>query len=186
MLLSSAKRTKRCPRRSISRSSSSSTRLLSSGESGPPCGVPSTLGLTNPFSITPAFKNARMSFSSRLSSIRLAICPISFVVIDSIEEFLQVKINAPAVAFDDILLRRGHRLISRPPRPEPIAVIGKRPVPPPLQNLQHRLLDESIQHTRNAEFSHSSPIRLGDFHPPHRLRLVSPVQQLFPDGWPVL
>src|SRR5215472_14780423 len=58
-------------------SSSSSTRLLSSGESGPPCGVPSTLGLTNPFSITPAFKKARMSFSSRLSSTRLAICPIS-------------------------------------------------------------------------------------------------------------
>src|SRR2546429_5601940 len=47
------------------------------GESGPPCGVPSTLGLTRPFSITPAFKNARMSFSSRLSSTRLAICPIS-------------------------------------------------------------------------------------------------------------
>src|SRR6516164_10710785 len=31
------------------------------GVSGPPCGVPSTLGLTNPFSITPAFKNARRS-----------------------------------------------------------------------------------------------------------------------------
>src|SRR2546428_13942714 len=63
MLQSSAYRTKRCPRRSSSRSSSSSTRLLSKGESGPPCGVPSTLGLTSPFSITPAFKNARMSFS---------------------------------------------------------------------------------------------------------------------------
>src|SRR6266508_1328858 len=48
MLQSSAYRTKRCPRRSNSRSNSSSTRLLSSGESGPPCGVPSTLGLTNP------------------------------------------------------------------------------------------------------------------------------------------
>src|SRR5262249_30824387 len=68
---------KRCPRRSSSRSSSSSTRLLSSGESGPPCGVPSTLGLTSPFSITPAFRNARRSFSSRLSSMRLAIWPIS-------------------------------------------------------------------------------------------------------------
>src|ERR1700716_1686299 len=47
MLQSSAYRTNRCPRRSSSRSSSSSTRLLSSGESGPPCRVPSTLGLTN-------------------------------------------------------------------------------------------------------------------------------------------
>src|SRR5262249_4531349 len=58
-----------------------------------------------------------------------------FVVIDSIEEFLQIKINAPAVAFGEILLRLCHCLMSRPPWPEPIAVIGKRPVPPPLQNL---------------------------------------------------
>src|SRR5215813_6000286 len=76
--------------------------------------------------------------------------------------------------------------MSRPSRSEPVAVFGERPVPPPLQNLQHRLLDESIQHTRNAELSHPSSVRLGDFHPPHRLRLVSPVQQSFPDGWPVL
>ena len=45
---------------------------------------------------------------------------------------------------------------------------------------------KSIQHARNAEFSRTSSVRLGDFHPPHRLRLVSPVQQLFPDGWPML
>src|SRR5438876_8574842 len=70
MLLSSAYLTKRCPRRSSSRSSSSSTRLLNSGESGPPWGVPSTLGLANPFSITPAFRNARMSFNSRLMENR--------------------------------------------------------------------------------------------------------------------
>ncbi len=35
-----------------------------------------------------------------------------FVVIDSIEEFLQIKINAPAVAFGDILLRLCYRLMS--------------------------------------------------------------------------
>ena len=50
-----------------------------------PCGVPSTLGLTSPFSITPALRNARMSFNSRLSSTRLAILTHQFVVIDSIE-----------------------------------------------------------------------------------------------------
>jgi len=37
-----------------------------------------------------------------------------FVVIDSIEEFLQIEINAPAVTFGDILLRLCHRLMSRP------------------------------------------------------------------------
>src|SRR4029077_1942090 len=52
-----------------------------------------------------------------------------FIVIDSIEEFLQIKINAPAVALGDILLRLCHRLMSRPSRPKPIAVIGKCRVP---------------------------------------------------------
>jgi hypothetical protein len=75
--------------------------------------------------------------------------------------------------------------MSRPSRPEPVAVIGKRPVPSPLQNLHHRLLDESIQHRRDAKLSHPS-VRLGDFHPPHRFRFIGPVQKLFPDGWPVL
>src|SRR4029077_12981979 len=56
---------------------------------------------------------------------------------------------------------------------------------PPLQNLHHRLLDKSIQHRRDAQLAHPS-VRFGDFHPPHRLRLVGSVQQLFPDGWPVL
>src|SRR5208283_1224368 len=71
------------------------------------------------------------------------------------------------------------------PRSKPVAVLGKRPVPALLQNLHHRLLDESVQHRRNAELSHSS-VRLVDFFPPHRLRLVGPTEQLFPDGWPVL
>jgi len=67
-----------------------------------------------------------------LSSIRLAILTHQFVVIDPIETFLQIKINAPAVAFDDMLLRLCHCLMGRPPRSEPVAVIRKRPVPPPL------------------------------------------------------
>jgi len=75
--------------------------------------------------------------------------------------------------------------MSRPSRPEPVAVIGKRPVPPPLQNLHDRLLDESIQHSRDAKLSHPS-VRFRDFHPPHRLRLIGSTQQLFPDSWPVL
>src|SRR4030095_9012039 len=94
--------------------------------------------------------------------------------------------------------------MSRPSRPDPVAVIGKRPVPSPLQNLHHRLLDESIQHRWDAKLSHPDghqevsrfylnigvrqhpSVRLADSPPPSRLRLISPVQQLFPDGWPVL
>jgi hypothetical protein len=35
-------------------------------------------------------------------------------------------------------------------------------------------------------FSHPSSVRLLDLHAPYRLRFIGPVQQLFPDGWPVL
>src|SRR3989442_14799972 len=53
------------------------------------------------------------------------------------------------------------------------------------QNLHHRLLNESIQHRRDAKLSHPA-VRLRDFHPSHRLWLVGPTQQLFPYGEPVL
>ena len=43
----------RWPRCSSSRSSSLSTRLDNNGDSGPPCGVPSSVVSTSPFSITP-------------------------------------------------------------------------------------------------------------------------------------
>src|ERR1700756_403754 len=38
-------------------SGTSSIRFDNSGESGPPCGVHSSVGLTSPASITPAFRN---------------------------------------------------------------------------------------------------------------------------------
>ena len=65
--------------------------------------------------------------------------------------------------------------------PKPVAVLGERRVPTALQNLHHRLLDESIQHRRDAKLAHPA-VWLGDFHPLHRLRLIGPAQQLFPDG----
>ena len=69
--------------------------------------------------------------------------------------------------------------------PKPIAVIGKRRVPPLLQNLKYRLLDESIQHGRHPELSHPAPVRLVDLDSPDRSRLVGPTQQLLPNGWPM-
>jgi hypothetical protein len=38
----------------------------------------------------------------------------------------------------------------------------------------HRLLDESVQRSRNTGLAHPTSVRLGDFHPPHRFRCVSP------------
>src|SRR5260370_34299514 len=137
--------------------------LLSSGESGPPCGVPSTLGLTSPFSITPALRNARMSFNSRLSSTRLAIWPISLSVIDSIKELFQIEIDHPSVALRDVPLRLSHSVMRRSTLSNPVAVWGKRQVPSLLQNLHHRLLDKAVQHGRHGSFElHIGPASLWD------------------------
>ena len=65
-------------------------------------------------------------------------------------------------------------------RSKPIAVMGERRVPPLLQNLHDRLLDEAIQHGRDAKLAHPSSIRFRDFHPLHRFRFVGPIQQLVP------
>src|SRR5260370_6392075 len=85
-----------------------------------------------------------------------------------------------------MLLRLGHRLMRRSSRSKTVAVIGKRRVPLPLQNLHHRLLEKSIERSRDPKLAHPSPVRLLDFHAPYRLRFVGSVQQLFPNGWPVL
>src|SRR5262249_53340851 len=98
-----------------------------------------------------------------LASDRFRNLPHQLAVVAWIKKLLKIKINAPAVAFGDVLLRLCHRLMSRPSRPEPVAMFGKRPVPPPLQNLHHRLLDESIQHRWDDQRElHLSPVRLWD------------------------
>ena len=49
------------------------------------------------------------------------------------------------------------------------------------------LLEKSIERSWDTKLSHPPPpIRLLDFHAPYRLRFIGPVQQLFPDGEPVL
>ena len=47
-------------------------------------------------------------------------------------------------------------------------------VPSALQNLHYRLLDQAIQHRRDTKLSHPA-VRLRDFHPSYRLRLVGSV-----------
>ena len=86
----------------------------------------------------------------------------------------------PAVASRKVLLRLCHGLMCRSMRSKPIAVMGERRVPPLLQNLPDRLLDEAIQHGRDAKLAHPSSIRFRDFHPLHRFRFVGPIQQLVP------
>jgi RimJ/RimL family protein N-acetyltransferase len=65
----------KCPRRSNSRSEFVEHEATEQWRKWTPLGSTLHAGVTNPFSITPALRNARMSFRSRVSSIRFAICP---------------------------------------------------------------------------------------------------------------
>ena len=54
-------------------------------------------------------------------------------------------------------------MMSRPPRSEPIAVLGERRVPLPLQDLHYRLLDKAVQHGWHGCFElHIGPVSLWD------------------------
>ena len=76
--------------------------------------------------------------------------------------------------------------MSGSPRSKTVAVIGERWVPPPLQNLHHRLLEKSVERGWDTKFSHPPSVRLLDFYAPYRLRFIGAAQQSFPDGEPVL
>lgn len=122
----------------------------SNGDSGPPCGVPSSVALTNPFSKTPAFNHARMSLSTRASVTRWARATHQEVVIHSVEKFLEVEVHDIPVTAREMLLRGRYRLMCRPPRPKAVAVVRKRRVENGLKDLQHRLLDESVESAGHA------------------------------------
>ena len=64
-------------------------------------------------------------------------------------------------------------------------MLGKRRVPPPLEYLQQRLLYQAVDDAWHAEPSDAAG-RFRDIDPFDRLRRVGSVEQLFPDGWPVL
>ena len=94
-------------------------------------------------------------------------------------------VNHDTVALSNIRLCLSHRLMGRAPRAEPVAVFGKRRVPLRLKNLQHGLLDQSVDDTGDAEFPDPA-VRLGYLDPLDRLGLVGSVEQLRPNAWPVL
>ena len=92
----------------------------------------------------------------------------------AIEEFLEVQVYNPAVSRLNVALRARHGLMGRASRTEAVTGIREGRVSLPLQHLQHRLLNKSVERRGNAELAHATPIRLGYFDPSHRLRLVRP------------
>src|SRR5205085_3690064 len=99
------------------------------------------------------------------------------VVINPVEKFFEIKVNYDAVARGNVLLRLGYSLMSGASRSEAVTVPGKRRVPAFLKNLQHGLLDQSVDDARHAELSDPA-VRLGDFDPLDRPRLVGSLEQL--------
>ena len=126
-----------------------------------------------------------MSRSTRRSDTRAATRGHQSVVINSVEKFRQVNIDNEPIAIGDVGLRLCHRLVGGAPRPEAVAVLAERRVPQRLEPLQHRLLDHAIDHGWNAEVADPA-VRLRDFDPTHRLRLVGSLEQLIPNLRPVL
>src|SRR5215471_10879348 len=107
------------------------------------------------------------------------------VMIDPVEKFFEIKVDHNAVARGNVLLRLGHCLMGGASRSETVTVLGKRRVPALLKNLQQRLLDQSVDDAGYAELPDPA-VRLGDFDPLDRLRLVGSREQLRPNAWPVL
>src|SRR5258708_1506928 len=106
-------------------------------------------------------------------------------MIDPVEKFFEIKINDDVVARGNVWLRLGYRLMGGASRSEAVTVLGKRRIPPLLENLQQGLLDQSVDDARYAELSEPA-VRLGYFDPLDRLRLVGSLEQLRPDARPVL
>ncbi len=106
------------------------------------------------------------------------------IMIDFIEKLRQVHIHNPTFPAMLVLLCLQHCLMGIPPRPETIAVIGKRRLKQWAENLVHCLLNQTVKNRWNTQKPCSS-IRFGDFNPENRLRTVGPVQQLLFDKIPV-
>ena len=94
-----------------------------------PLGSPFHAWADQPVLHHPGIQKCPDEFSQPLILDPLGDLTHQFVVIDSIKEFLQIEINAPAVPFGDVLLRLGYCLLGTPPRSKTVAVFGKRRVP---------------------------------------------------------
>jgi len=97
------------------------------------------------------------------------------VVADPVEVALQVDVYHPTFPCGDELLRRPHRVMRAASGPESITVLAEVRFPYRTELLVDGLLDQSIQHRRNAERAHTSAC-LGDFYGAHRLGRVTPGQ----------
>jgi hypothetical protein len=113
MLQSSAYVTKRCPRRSNSPSSSSSTRLLSTGEKRSFLRSPFHAGADQPVLHHSGIQECPNESQQPFVPDPLRDPTHEFAGIDSIEKLLRIEVNTPAMARGNILLSLCHRTSRR-------------------------------------------------------------------------
>jgi hypothetical protein len=88
----------------------------------------------------------------QLACIRHALSQPSHqeVMVHSVEKLFEVEVHDPPIPARKVCLRGGYRLMRRPSRPKPVAVVGEGRVEDGLQHLQHRLLDKSVENGGHA------------------------------------
>ena len=106
------------------------------------------------------------------------------VVIHPVEELLQVKIDDPSLAFRNVAPRRLHGLVRVASGTKAVARHGKLRIEQRLQYLIERLLNQTVQHRRDAQ-SANPALRLRYLHLAHRLRLIYARQQVLSYPRPV-
>ena len=99
-----------------------------------------------------------------------------YIVVDPIEKFFEVEIHDDIVPVGDVFLGSEQRLMRAPSRAEAKARRREARIEQRLEDLQDRLLDQAINHRRDAQLALAAT-RFGDFNPAHRLRLVAPLEQ---------
>ena len=126
--------------------------LLSSGESGPPCGTPSSVLTTTPSGITTlALSIRRISASSRRSCTLCSSRASKRSLVDSVEEVLQVQVDDPLVPVLQISLRLGDGRVTAPSRPEAMAARVEGRLVVRAEHLVHGLLDTPVDHIRECQ-----------------------------------
>lgn len=84
-----------------------------------------------------------------------------------------------------MLPRAANRVVGAAARPEAEALGREVRIEDGLQDLKQGLLDQSVQHRRNAQRPYAFPVRLGDLHLPDRLRAIFSAEQFRPYAGPV-
>jgi hypothetical protein len=107
-------------------------------------------------------------------------------VVHPVEELLQIEIDHEAAAAGHMGPGGKDRVMGAPPRPKAVGRGREVRIEDRHQHLMHRLLDEPVQHRRDAQLPHPFAAGLGDFHPAHQRRSVTTCQQFFLDARPVL